>query len=106
MRLHVRWLEGRIRRPSISESADANLDRPGRMIALEMGGNNPAVIMPSAHMKQAVVECVRASFATTGQRCTCTRRIIVHRDVYDTFRNAFCTATSTLLIGPGDSRQE
>ena len=81
----------------------ANLDRPGRIVALEMGGNNPAVVMDDCHLKQAVIECVRASFATTGQRCTCTRRIIVQRPIAERFIPAFCKAASTLLIGPGAS---
>ncbi len=80
---------------------EANLDRPGRIMALEMGGNNPAVVMDDCDLKQAVVECVRAGFATTGQRCTCTRRIIVQRGVADRFIAAFCKAASNLLIGPG-----
>ncbi|MEE8155947.1 MAG: aldehyde dehydrogenase family protein [Phycisphaerales bacterium] len=83
----------------------ANLDRPGRIIALEMGGNNPAVVMDDCHLKQAVIECVRASFATTGQRCTCTRRIIVQRSIAERFLPAFCKAASTLLIGPGTSAE-
>ena len=84
---------------------ETNLDSPGRIVALELGGSNPAVVMPSAHLKQAVVECVRASFATTGQRCTCTRRIIVHEAIADTFIPAFCRTASTLLVGPGDSAE-
>jgi succinylglutamic semialdehyde dehydrogenase len=80
---------------------EANLDRPGRIIALEMGGNNAAIVMPTANLRQAVLECIRAGFATTGQRCTCTRRIILHRDVADRFIAAFCKAASTILIGPG-----
>jgi succinylglutamic semialdehyde dehydrogenase len=79
---------------------EANLDRPGRIIALEMGGNNPSVVMDDAHLKQAVIENVRAAFATTGQRCTCTRRIIVQRGIADAFIAAFCKAASTLIIGP------
>ena len=50
------------------------------------------------------MECVRAGFATTGQRCTCTRRIIVQRGVADRFIPAFCKAASNLLIGPGRSK--
>ena len=84
---------------------EANLDHPGRIVALELGGSNPAVVMPDAHLRQAVIECVRASFATTGQRCTCTRRIIVHRDIADQFIPAFCRSASTLLVGPGDSKE-
>ncbi len=82
---------------------EANLDSPGRIVALELGGSNPAVVMPDADLRQAVVECVRASFATTGQRCTCTRRIILHADIADDFIEAFCKVASTLVVGPGDS---
>jgi len=84
---------------------EANLDRPGRIVALEMGGNNPSVIMPDAPRKLTVLECVRSAFATTGQRCTCTRRLIVHKHAADWFIPAFCKATSTLMIGPGASKE-
>lgn len=80
---------------------EANLDRPGRIIALEMGGNNPAVVMDDADLRQAVVECTRAGFATTGQRCTCTRRVIVHEKIADRFRRAFVEAARSLTFGPG-----
>lgn len=83
---------------------NATLDQPGKMVALELGGSNPAVVMPSAHLRQAVIECVRAAFATTGQRCTCTRRVIVHEAIADRFIPAFCRTASTLLVGPGDSK--
>ncbi len=92
------WVVGR-------KILQANLDRPGRIVALEMGGNNPAVVMDDCHLKQAVVECVRATFATTGQRCTCTRRIIVQRGIAERFIPAFCKAASTVLVGPGDSAE-
>ncbi len=77
----------------------ANLDRPGRMLALEMGGNNPAIVMPDADLKQAVIECVRSAFISTGQRCTCTRRVIVHRAIADRFIPAIVKAASRLVIG-------
>jgi succinylglutamic semialdehyde dehydrogenase len=82
---------------------EANLDRPGRIIALEMGGNNPSVVMNDANFKQAVVECVRAAYSTTGQRCTCTRRIIVQSGIADRFITAFAKTASTLVVGPGRS---
>lgn len=80
----------------------ANLDRPGRLLALEMGGSNAAIVLDDAHRRQAVLECVRASFATTGQRCTCTRRIVVHEQAAPWFIPAFCRMASTLLVGDGD----
>ena len=76
-----------------------NLDRPGRIVALEMGGNNPAVVMPDADLRQAAIEVVRAAFVTTGQRCTCTRRLIVHSDIAEAFTRAVCKAASNLVVG-------
>jgi succinylglutamic semialdehyde dehydrogenase len=78
---------------------EANLDRPSRILALEMGGNNPAVVMDDADLKQALIECVRSAFITTGQRCTCTRRLIVHRAVAHKFIAAVCKAASNLIVG-------
>lgn len=77
----------------------ANLDRPGRILALEMGGNNAAVVMPDADLKQAAIECVRSAFVTTGQRCTCTRRVVVHEAVAERFIAAVCKAASNLIVG-------
>lgn len=84
---------------------EANLDRPGRMIALEMGGNNAAVVMPDADLKQAAIECVRSGFVTTGQRCTCTRRVILHRAIADRMIAAIVKAASELVVGDPRSSQ-
>lgn len=83
---------------------EANLDRPGRIVALEMGGNNAAAILPDADLRQAAIECVRSAFVTTGQRCTCTRRILVHEAVARKFIPALCKAASNLIVG--DPRAE
>ena len=77
----------------------ANLDRPGRILALEMGGNNPAIIMPDADLRQAVIECIRCAFITSGQRCTCTRRVIVHEAVASKVISAVCKGASSVMIG-------
>jgi succinylglutamic semialdehyde dehydrogenase len=60
--------------------------------------------MPDADLKQAVIECVRCAFITAGQRCTCTRRLIVHRAVADRVIPAVCKAASQVIIG--DPRAE
>ncbi len=78
---------------------EMNLDTPGRICALEMGGNNAAVVLDDADLKKAVLECARASFATAGQRCTCTRRIIVQESIAERFIPAFCKTASALVIG-------
>ena len=82
---------------------ERNLDRPGRMVALEMGGSNPAIVMDDADLRQAVIECVRCAFITTGQRCTCTRRVVVHRAVTERFIAAFVDCAHTLTLGAGDA---
>ncbi len=82
---------------------EANLDRPGRILALEMGGNNAAVVMDDADLRQAAIECVRSAFITAGQRCTCTRRLIVHRAAAARLIPAVCKAASSLIIGRPDA---
>lgn len=82
---------------------ESNLDRPGRIVALEMGGNNPAVVLDDANFKQAVVECVRAAYATSGQRCTCSRRLIVQSGIAKEFIASFARTASSLVVGPGRS---
>jgi succinylglutamic semialdehyde dehydrogenase len=82
----------------------ANLDRPGRLVALEMGGNNPAIVMSDADPVQALTECVRCAFISTGQRCTCTRRLIVQRGssasagFADQFIAALCASAAKLVV--------
>lgn len=78
---------------------EANLDRPGRIVALELGGNNPAIVMPDADLRQAAIEVVRGAFITTGQRCTCTRRLVVHKDIADRFVGAVVQAARKLVVG-------
>ncbi|MBL8746414.1 MAG: aldehyde dehydrogenase family protein, partial [Phycisphaerae bacterium] len=71
----------------------------GRIIALELGGNNASVVMPDADLHLAAVECARAAFATTGQRCTCTRRILVHEDVSKPLVDRLCEIATGLVVG-------
>ena len=81
---------------------EANLDTPGRIVALEMGGSNPAIVTARADLRRAAIECVRAGFATTGQRCTCTRRLIVDDAVADRFIPMFLKLASTLVVAAAD----
>lgn len=78
---------------------EANLDRPGRIIALELGGSNPCVVLPDADLRLAALELARSAFTTTGQRCTCTRRAILHEKIADKVISAVCKMASTLVVG-------
>jgi succinylglutamic semialdehyde dehydrogenase len=52
-------------------------DTPGRILALEMGGNNPLVVWDAADPEAAAGIAVQSAFLSAGQRCTCARRLIV-----------------------------
>ncbi|MCU0689401.1 MAG: aldehyde dehydrogenase family protein, partial [Phycisphaerales bacterium] len=78
---------------------EANLDRPGRILALELGGSNPTVVMPDADLRLAAIEVARSAFNTTGQRCTCTRRLIVHEAIAGKFTTLVAKIASNLIIG-------
>src|SRR5699024_2449385 len=58
--------------------------RLGKTI-LELGGNNAIIITPSADLDHALTAAVFGAIGTAGQRCTTTRRLIIHHDIYDVF---------------------
>jgi aldehyde dehydrogenase (NAD+) len=60
--------------------------RLGRSL-LELGGNNAIIISKDADLDIAIVGCVFGAVGTAGQRCTTTRRLIIHEDIYDAFRD-------------------
>lgn len=72
--------------------------RLGRSL-LELGGNNAIIISKEADLEMALVGCLFGAVGTAGQRCTTTRRLIIHEDVYDTFKNKLIAAYQQLRIG-------
>ncbi|MCK6603877.1 MAG: aldehyde dehydrogenase family protein [Ignavibacteriaceae bacterium] len=66
---------------------------------LELGGNNAIIVTPSADLKLAVPAIVFGAVGTAGQRCTSTRRIIVHESIYDKVRDSILKAYKSLKIG-------
>ena len=66
---------------------------------LELGGNNAIIITPSADLNIVVPGAVFGAVGTCGQRCTSTRRLIIHEDVYETVKNAIAGAYPQLRIG-------
>ncbi|TRZ45901.1 aldehyde dehydrogenase family protein [Robertkochia solimangrovi] len=66
---------------------------------LELGGNNAIIVTPDADIKMTVIGAVFGAVGTCGQRCTSTRRLIVHEDIYDTVKDALVTAYKQLRIG-------
>jgi len=66
---------------------------------LELGGNNAIIVTPSVDIKQAVINIVFGAVGTCGQRCTTTRRIIVHESIISEIKNELVKAYSQLKIG-------
>ncbi|MBF6356306.1 aldehyde dehydrogenase family protein [Nocardia higoensis] len=72
--------------------------RFGRCL-LELGGNNGAIVTPSADLDLAVRAIVFAAAGTAGQRCTSLRRLIVHAEVVDRLMERLAEAYRTLRVG-------
>jgi aldehyde dehydrogenase (NAD+) len=66
---------------------------------LELGGNNAIIVSPDADIKMTVIGAVFGAVGTAGQRCTSTRRLIIHESIYDQVKNALVEAYSQLRIG-------
>lgn len=66
---------------------------------LELGGNNAIIISPSANLKQVLPAIVFGAVGTAGQRCTSTRRLIIHDSIYDQVKAILKTAYSQIRIG-------
>lgn len=66
---------------------------------LELGGNNAIIITPTADLKVVVPGAVFGAVGTAGQRCTSTRRLIIHESVYDKVRDAIVGAYGQIKIG-------
>ena len=77
--------------------------RLGKTI-LELGGNNAIIISKDADIDMSLVGCVFGAVGTAGQRCTTTRRLIIHESVYENFKQKLLNAYQQLRIGnPLDS---
>ncbi len=66
---------------------------------LELGGNNAIIVTPDADIKMTVIGAVFGAVGTAGQRCTSTRRLIIHDSIYDTVKDAVVKAYRQLRIG-------
>ncbi|CAM3945128.1 aldehyde dehydrogenase family protein [Flavobacterium branchiophilum] len=101
------WLTQDTRVPLISATGST---RMGKMVAqtvaarlgkslLELGGNNAIIVTPDADIKMTVIGAVFGAVGTAGQRCTSTRRLIIHESIYDKVKEALVAAYQQLKIG-------
>ena len=78
--------------------AQAVAARLGKSL-LELGGNNAIIVTPDADIKMTVIGAVFGAVGTAGQRCTSTRRLIIHESIYDKVKDAVVAAYNQLRIG-------
>lgn len=72
---------------------------PEKFLALEMGGKNAALIFPDAPLEWTVQQVLHGAFSTSGQRCSSTSRILLHRSVSRRFLNLFLKGVRSLRVG-------
>ena len=72
---------------------------PGKIVALEMGGNNPVVVTDTPKLADAAALIVQSAFTTAGQRCTAARRLIVVESVYDALMAELVPLARKLMVG-------
>ena len=101
------WMSNDTRIPLVSATGSTRMgkavgaavgQRLGRSL-LELGGNNAIIISQDADLKIAMVAAAFGAVGTAGQRCTSTRRLIIHEKVYNKFKEQLVNAYSQLKIG-------
>ena len=73
--------------------------RPDKLVALEMGGNNAMVVWDTPKLTDAAALIAQSAFATTGQRCTATRRLIVKSSMYDAVMSEVKSLADRIIFG-------
>src|SRR5947207_3475567 len=71
---------------------------------VEMGGKNPAIVMPSANLDDAIEGVMRSAFGMGGQKCSACSRLYLHKDVYKPFLDQMVGKTRALKIGEPTAR--
>jgi aldehyde dehydrogenase (NAD+) len=101
------WMAADTRVPLVSATGSTRMGkavgavvggRLGRSL-LELGGNNAIIISEHADLDMSLIGCVFGAVGTAGQRCTSTRRLIIHESVYEAFTQKLAKAYQQLRIG-------
>ena len=101
------WMTNDKRVPLISATGSTRMGRiVGATVAerfgksiLELGGNNAIIVTPDADLEMTIIGAVFGAVGTAGQRCTSTRRLIIHESIYDTVKEKLAAAYKQLSIG-------
>jgi succinylglutamic semialdehyde dehydrogenase len=80
---------------------------PAKILALEMGGNNPLIVKDAADTKAVVHDIIQSAFVTSGQRCTCARRLFIQQGATgDVILNKLIDATNNIQVGMYDAEEQ
>lgn len=80
---------------------------PGKILALEMGGNNPLIIKGVADIKAAVHDILQSAYISSGQRCTCARRLYVEQgEQGDALVAKLVEAVKLIKVGPWNAQPQ
>lgn len=81
--------------------------QPGKILALEMGGNNPLIVKDIADLDAAVHDIIQSAFISTGQRCTCARRLFIQTgEQGDALIAKLVKSTKAIKIGYFDDEEQ
>ncbi len=89
---------------AMGEAVAPRLARRFARMVLELGGNNAAIVCPSASIDLAARAIAFAAMGTAGQRCTTLRRLFAHESVHDALMERLCAAYASVSVG--DPREE
>lgn len=80
---------------------------PGKILALEMGGNNPLIVKGISDIKAAVHEIIQSAYISSGQRCTCARRLYIEKgEQGDALIAALVAAVKAIAVGPWNAEPQ
>jgi acyl-CoA reductase-like NAD-dependent aldehyde dehydrogenase len=73
-----------------------------KRVTLELGGNDPAIVLPDFNVEAAANALFWAAFGNSGQVCVAAKRLYIHESVYDKLSSALCEIARTVKVGPGE----
>lgn len=81
----------------VMQSASGSLKR----VTLELGGNDAAIVLPDVDVNKVAPELFWAAFANNGQICIASKRMYIHKDVYEPLKDAIVDYAKTVKVGDG-----
>lgn len=75
-----------------------------KRVTLELGGNDAAIVMPDVDVEKIAEQLFWAAFTNNGQICIATKRMYIHKDIYEPLRNAIVAYAKTVKVGDGSEQ--